>query len=252
MKIYYFSKRALLTGAMVLLLAVGIFSFALIKYEHISIASNLQEPIFQGNSGAKAVAITVNVDWGEEYIPEMLKQFAAADAKVTFFVTGKWAEKNPELLKQMYKEGHSIQNHGYKHCHFNSLSPSEGSQEIKKAEDIINKIIGKKSVYFASPYGEFNKNVVQAAADINYQLIMWSVDTIDWQKPSPETIVNRVMKKVHNDAIILMHPTEPTVKALPELLKQLKDEKYQMLSLDKIIVDQSKNLNEGSNSHENS
>lgn len=250
MRMYYFSKRTLLTGAAVLLLAVGIFSLALINHEHVSIASNMKEPIFQGNSGEKAVAITVNVDWGEEYIPEMLKEFTAAGAKVTFFVTGKWAEKNPELLKQMYKEGHSIQNHGYKHCHFNSLAASEGSNEIKKAEDIIYKIIGQKSTYFASPYGEYNKNVVQAATDINYQLIMWSVDTIDWQKPSPETIINRVMKKVHNDAIILMHPTEPTVKALPELLKQLQNEKYSMLSLDKIIIDKKQNLDEGSNSHE--
>ena len=54
---------------------------------------------------------------------------------------------------------------------------------------------------------------------------MWSVDTIDWQKPSPETIVNRVMKKVHNDAIILMHTTERTVKAQQEIIKQHKDEK---------------------------
>lgn len=250
MKIYYFSKRTLYASAMVLLLAIGIFSFALVKYEHISIASNLQDPIFQGNSGEKAVAITVNVDWGEEYIPQMLKEFDAANAKVTFFVTGKWAEKNPELLKQMDKAGHSIQNHGYKHCHFNSLAASEGSQEIKKAEDVIYKAIGKKSTYFASPYGEYNKNVVEAAADIDYKLIMWSVDTIDWQKPSPETIVNRVVKKVHNDAIILMHPTDPTVKALPELLKQLANENYKMVTLDKIIIDKPNKPEEGSNSHE--
>lgn len=250
MRIYYFSRRTLLSSALILVLAIGIFSYALFKYEHISIASNLQEPIFQGNSGQKAVALTVNVDWGEEYLPQMLKEFDAAGAKVTFFVTGKWAEKNPELLKQMDKAGHSIQNHGYKHCHFNSLAANEGSQEIKKAEDVIYKTIGKKSIYFASPYGEYNQNVVQAATDIDYKLIMWSVDTIDWQKPNPETIVNRVMKKVHNDAIVLMHPTEPTVKALPDLLKQLADEKYKMLTLDKIILEKPSKPEEGSNSHE--
>lgn len=251
MRIYYFSRRTLFAGVMVLLLAVCFFSWALIKYEHVSIASDLPDPIFQGNSGEKAVALTVNVDWGEEYIPQMLKEFEAADAKVTFFVTGKWAEKNPALLKQMAKAGHSIQNHGYKHCHFNSLSAGEGSQEIKKAEDVIYKTIGKRSSYFASPYGEYNKNVVEAAADINYKLIMWSVDTIDWQKPSPETIVSRVMKKVHNDAIVLMHPTDPTVKALPELLKQLKAENYKMVTLDKILIEKPKKPEEGSNSHEN-
>lgn len=237
MKMYYFSKRMLLFTAAALLLALGMLGFALINQHPATIASDLQEPIFQGNSGAKAVAITVNVDWGEEYIPEMLKQFQAADAKVTFFVTGKWAQKNPDLLKQMYKAGHSIQNHGYKHLHFNSLSPEQGSAEIKKAEEIITRITGQKSIYFASPYGEFNQNVVAAADKSGYKLIMWSVDTIDWQRPQPETIVNRVMKKVHNDAIILMHPTEPTAKALPEMLKQLQAEKYKMLTIDKVLLE---------------
>lgn len=251
MKIYYFSRRALFAVAAAVILAVGLMAFAVIHYESARVASStldLQKPIFQGNSGQKAVAITVNVDWGEEYIPTMLKEFDEANAKVTFFVTGKWAQKNPELLKQMYKAGHSIQNHGYKHCHFNSLAPSEGSAEIKKAETIIKDITGKKSSYFTSPYGEYNPNVVKAAVDSNYRLIMWSVDTIDWQRPDPQTIINRVMKKVHNDAIILMHPTDPTVKALPGLLKQLREEKYKMVTIDKIIVE--KNADEGSNSHE--
>jgi len=250
MSVYYFSKRTLLTTAAILILMIGFIGFTLIRHNQTSIAADMQEPIFQGNTGGKNVAITVNVDWGEEYIPSMLKEFAAANAKVTFFVTGKWAEKNPELLKQMAKEGHSIQNHGYKHCHFNSLAPGEGSSEIKQAEDIIYQTIGQKSTYFASPYGEYNPNVVKAATDINYKLIMWSVDTIDWQRPDPATIVNRVMKKVHNDAIILMHPTEPTVKALPDLLKQLQEEKYQMLSIDKVVLDKKPTLDEGSNSHE--
>lgn len=254
MRIYFFSKRTLLTAAAVALLAMGFLTFALTYYNHLSIASDtidVQKPIFQGNSGEKAVAITVNVDWGEEFIPAMLKEFAAANAKVTFFVTGKWAEKNPDLLKQMSKEGHSIQNHGYKHCHFNSMAAEAGSSEIKKAEAIIEQITGQKSRFFASPYGEYNPNVVKAAADINYRLIMWSVDTIDWQRPDPATIVNRVMKKVHNDAIILMHPTEPTVKALPDMLKQLQEEKYNMVTIDKIIIEKDKSLDDGSNSHEN-
>lgn len=237
MRIYYFSKNKLLFTAAALVLALGLLVFGLSIHHPATTTSALQQPIFQGNSGAKVVAITVNVDWGEEYIPEMLKQFETAGAKVTFFVTGQWAEKNPDLLKQMVKAGHSIQNHGYKHLHFNSLSAEQGSAEIKKAEEIITRITGQKTRYFASPYGEFSQNVVAAAHNIDYKLIMWSVDTVDWQRPHPETIVNRVMKKVHNDAIILMHPTDPTVQALPEMLKQLQAEKYKMLTIDKVVLE---------------
>ncbi|HPT70282.1 MAG TPA: polysaccharide deacetylase family protein [Syntrophomonas sp.] len=251
MKIYYFPKKNIVIIAIALVLALGMMGWGMLAQQSAMTTSDLREPIFQGNSGAKAVAITVNVDWGEEYIPEMLKQFKAADAKVTFFVTGRWAEKNPDLLKQMAKEGHSIQNHGYRHLHFNSLSAEQGSAEIKKAEEIIKGITGTKTRYFASPYGEFSSNVVAAAANIDYKLIMWSVDTVDWKRPLPETIVSRVMKKVHNDAIILMHPTEPTVKALPEMLKQLQAEKYKMLTIDKVVLDQSPNPDRGEKTDEN-
>lgn len=252
MKVFYFSKKSLIIAAVVILgLLLAITAAVLLYRPSTPTAATGCKPIFQGNSGAKAVALTVNVDWGEEFIPEMLKQFKSAKAQVTFFVTGRWAEKNPDLLKQMAEAGHSIQNHGYRHVHFNSLSPQEGSAEIKKAEAVIQGIVGSKTSYFASPYGEFNDNVVAAAGNANYRLIMWSVDTIDWKNPLPETIVSRVMKKVHNDAIILMHPTEPTVKALPELLKQLQAEKYQMLTIDKIVLDESAPPSQGDKNNEN-
>ncbi|HEX3012202.1 MAG TPA: polysaccharide deacetylase family protein, partial [Syntrophomonadaceae bacterium] len=76
------------------------------------------------------------------------------------------------------------------------MSAGETSKEIKKAEDIINEITGHKTSYFAPPSGEFNQEVARGTGDIGYKLILWSVDTIDWQRPSPYIIVNRVMKKV--------------------------------------------------------
>jgi probable sporulation protein (polysaccharide deacetylase family) len=218
-----------------MLLCGGMLLFPFFQPEQVvTTTAGMAEPIFQGNTDSKAVAITVNVDWGEEYIPAMLKHFADANASVTFFVTGRWAEKNPELLKQMSAAGHSIQNHGYRHIHFNRLNATQVATEIKKAEDIVAGITGHPTTYFASPYGEYNPSLVKAVNDINYQYIMWSVDTIDWQRPDPATITGRVMKKVHNDAIILMHPTEPTVKALPDMLKKLGEQKYQMVTIQQI------------------
>lgn len=234
MRIYYFSKRNLLTAGIIVVLAFGFLSVAFVNKAHTTVATGKDQPIFQGNTGTKAVAITVNVDWGEEYIPTMLEEFKKNNALVTFFVTGRWAEKNPDLLKQMAGAGHSIQNHGYKHVHFNQLSSTQVTSEIKKAEDIIFGITGVRSSFFASPYGEYNPQLVRTVNGINYQYIMWSADTIDWQRPDPTTIVNRVIKKVHNDAIVLMHPTEPTLKALPEMLKQLRAQNYQMITIDKI------------------
>ncbi|HCF51330.1 MAG TPA: polysaccharide deacetylase [Syntrophomonas sp.] len=192
--------------------------------------------IYQGSTGSKAVAVTVNVDWGGEYIPAMLEALQKSNARATFFVTGSWAENNPELMKTIAAADHSIQNHGYKHVHFNSLKAAQVQEQIKQAEDVIFAATGKKSQFFAPPYGEKNPSLVAAVNAAGYQYIMWSVDTIDWQKPAPQVIVERVMKKVHNDAIILMHPTEPTVKALPEILAGLNQQGYKMMTIEELLA----------------
>lgn len=230
------------------ILLLGLFTaILLMRGDESSVASRVLDPIYQGNSGEKAVAIAVNVDWGEEYIPQMLKSFKENQAEVTFFVSGKWAEKNPELLKEMKAAGHSIQNHGYKHLHFNNISAEEASKQIKKAEEIINKTVGEKPRFFAPPYGEYNQQLLNVVAALDYELIMWSIDTIDWQRPDPATIVKRVSNKLHNDAIILMHPTDPTVKALPAMLEKIKQDGYKMLTIDKIIKQSKGDNSKGDN-----
>lgn len=237
MKFWVFKGKVLIAAAIavVLALVVAMIGFSVIRDRSIAVGG--PEPIFQGNTGDKVVAISVNVDWGEEFLPAMLEEFKKNNAQVTFFVTGRWAEKNPDMLQRMAQDGHSIQNHGYRHVHFNALNSEEISTEIKKAEDIIYNITGQRSSFFASPYGEYNPRLVKAVNEIGYQYIMWSVDTIDWQKPAPETIVNGVIKKIHNDAIILMHPTEPTVKALPALLSELRAQGYQLVTINTITAE---------------
>ncbi|ABI68224.1 polysaccharide deacetylase family protein [Syntrophomonas wolfei] len=230
------------------ILLLGVFTtILLMRGDDSSVASRVLDPIYQGNSGEKAVGITVNVDWGEEYIPQMLKSFKENQAEVTFFVSGKWAEKNPELLKEMKAAGHSIQSHGYKHLHFNNISAEEASEQIRKAEEIINKTVGEKPRFFAPPYGEYNQQLLNVVAALDYELIMWSIDTIDWQRPDPATIVKRVSNKLHNDAIILMHPTDPTVKALPAILEKIKQDGYKMLTIDKIIKQSKGDNSKGDN-----
>lgn len=242
MKFYVLKGKVLIAAGIAVVLVVMAAGMAFSAIKDRSIAVGGPEPIFQGNTGGKMVAISVNVDWGEEFLPAMLDEFKKNNAQVTFFVTGRWAEKNPDMLQKMAQAGHSIQNHGYRHVHFNALGSEEIGAEIKKAEDIIYTITGQRPSFFASPYGEYNPRLVKAVNGIGYQYIMWSVDTIDWQKPAPETIVNRVIKKVHNDAIILMHPTEPTVKALPALLSQLQAQGYQMVTINNITAGKGEGL----------
>lgn len=198
-------------------------------------------PIYQGSSDKRQIALTVNVYWGEEYLPQMLKIMDENNVKATFFIGGQWAEKYPQLLKKISEAGHEIGSHGYSHPHPDQLSKSGNMREIMRSEKIIMRITGQKPKLFAPPYGERGETVLAAAEELGYQCILWSIDTIDWQHPPPEMIVKRVTKKVHNGAIILMHPTAPSIKALPEILKVLKNNGYQFVTVSQLINETEQN-----------
>ena len=191
---------------------------------------------YKGTKNDKVVAFTCNVDWGNEYILSMLDVLNNENIKISFFITGAWAEKNQDLLKEIVNQGHEIGNHGYFHREYDKLGYEINKEEILKAHNIIKEITGIECCYFAPPSGAYNDNTIKAATDLNYDIIMWSVDTIDWRKDSTkDIIVERVMDKVHNSAIILMHPTEETLKALPILIEKLKDKGYNIGTISDIL-----------------
>lgn len=198
-------------------------------------ATNKLQPIYNGNSAEPKVALTCNVFWGEEFLPDMLDTLDKYQVKITFFVGGSWAKRYPDLLKEIVNRGHEIGNHTYSHPHPNRLSKEQNKEQITKAEVLMYETTGVKTNLYAPPYGEFNDTVLQAAQELGYSTIMWSIDTVDWKRPSPEVISNRIFKKLHNGAIILMHPTDPTAKALPGIIEKMQSQGYQLVKVSEMI-----------------
>ena len=165
-----------------------------------------------------------------------LSELKKNDIKITFFFGGEWVSKNKELLLSINSDGHEIGNHGYNHLKHSKLSRERNIQEILDTEEVIMNIIGKKTNLFAPPYGDLNKDVINAAESIGYKVIMWSIDTIDWNTKDYNKILERINKKIHNGAIILMHPTESMVKALPIMINNLKNDGYSIVKVSEILV----------------
>ncbi|MDN5363787.1 MAG: hypothetical protein PWQ91_848 [Eubacteriales bacterium] len=235
MTFYVFNGRRGLTwflrGVMGLLLVLA----AVAAMEEVTFTTALREPVYRGTEKRKEMALTVNVVWGEEYLPAMLEILRREKVAATFFIGGQWAEDNPKLLQKIAAYGHEIGSHGYSHPHPTALSPQENREELIKTEKIIKKITGRKVKLFAPPYGEYNQEVLDVAAELGYRTIMWTADTIDWQRPAPEVIVRRVLEKAGNGVIVLMHPTEPTVKALPEIIRELKKRGYKLVTVSRLL-----------------
>lgn len=235
------SRRVLSLGGIFLLLLAGIYARNWI----MACLAPVVKPIEQIKTDQKVMALTINVDWGEEYIPAILDALDIGKARVTFFVTGRWAKKNPQLLKIMVNRGHQIENHGYSHPHPDQLSVGANLEEIKKTESIIEEIIGRKTHFYAPPYGEKGVSGLRAADELGYQTILWTLDTVDWRVDStPEIIVKRIVnpairfgiKPNKLGAVVLMHPKANTVKALPIILDQLSREGFIFQTLDGLIT----------------
>lgn len=198
-------------------------------------SSVVGEAIRHGDESKPNIAFACNVFWGEEYLPQMLATLDKEAVDITFFIGGTWAKEQPELLKQIAAGGHELGNHTYSHPHPTQITSEKNREQIQKAEDIIREITGVQTKLYAPPYGECDKRVIHIADEMGYQTILWSVDTIDWQKPSAETIKQRVHKKVKNGTIVLMHPTRSTAEALPSLIQELKTKGYTITTVSNII-----------------
>lgn len=192
--------------------------------------------IRQGDPDSNYLAYTCNVDWGEEVIPEMLDFFREKNIRITFFVSGRWAENHPTLLRKMYLMGHEIQNHGYSHKLCTQIDIETARQELQRTEDVIDQILGIRTSIFAPPSGDFDETTVELCKEMGYVLSLWSADTIDWRQGSTAAVIQeRILNKPLQGAIILMHPKSETVKALPSLTYEIQKKGMEIVPLSELL-----------------
>ncbi len=181
------------------------------------------KPIHRGNENSKYIAFACNVDWGNEVLPDILEILNDKEIKITFFVTGRWAENFPDLMQQIADNGHEIGSHGYQHLNYETLTLEQNEEQIKRADEILSKHTKKEITLFAPPSGSYNKNTLIASEKLGYKTILWTMDTIDWRAGSTkDVIIDRILSKDgFNGAIVLMHPMPETAKALPVLIESM-------------------------------
>ena len=184
-------------------------------------AQTINGVIYAGNSESNKVSLMINVYWGTEFVEPMLDELDKFNAKCTFFIGGTWAQSNETLIKEIVKRGHELANHGFYHKEHANLDAAAQRNEINGTHNIIKNYTNVTMTLFAPPGGSYNKITVKVAADLGYKTIMWTRDTIDWRDKNEALIYNRAINEIKGGDLILMHPTECTLKALPNILKYI-------------------------------
>lgn len=181
-----------------------------------------EDVIYNGNKDSNKVSIMFNIYWGTEYIEGILDTLDNYGVKTTFFVGGQWVEKEPEAFNKIILKGHEIGNHGYFHKDQEFLSYEQNYEEINVNHQLVKVNHNIEMNLFAPPSGSFNKSTLKSASDLGYKTIMWSKDTIDWRDKDANLIFSRATKNVSGGDLILAHPTDCTLKALPLILEYYK------------------------------
>ncbi|WP_340003827.1 polysaccharide deacetylase family protein [Paenibacillus sp. FSL K6-0276] len=186
------------------------------------------EPIYRGNPAKPMVSLMINVAWGNQYIGPMLNTLDEENVKVTFFLDGSWLSKNPELASEMLKRGHEMENHAYTHPNMSTLSRARATVEIEKTQKLLKETLGVTNTWFAPPSGDFDQETVEIASSLGLKTVLWTVDTVDWRNPSPESIVAKITSKAEPGTLVLMHPTASSSKALKAMIRGIKAKGLQL------------------------
>ena len=187
----------------------------------------------------KMIALTFDDGPHKKYTEEILDILDEYSIKATFFVVGVCAEKYPEIIAREIMEGHEIGNHTYSHLHLRNANISEIAGEIDKTEQLLMQNNGYSTTLFRPPEGVCNERVRSVAKDMNYSLVLWTVDTKDWVPSSCESIVNSVLGSVDGGEIILMHDyvvgKSNTPDALRIIIPKLLEEGYTFVTVSEIL-----------------
>lgn len=188
-----------------------------------------------GAPAVKRAALTFDDGPHPGFTDRLIQTLGDNGVHATFFVVGKQAALHPNLVEKIFEAGHELANHSYTHRDLRTLQDRDLSEELDKTHRLVESITDQKMRFFRPPGGQYNERVIKEATDLNYTMALWTVLPSDHAQPPASVIVDKVVKGVKDNAIILLHSgVENTLTALPEIISVLKAEGYVFVTLSEL------------------
>lgn len=193
------------------------------------------------NTEEKKIYLTFDAGYENGNTPAILDALKKHEAPATFFVVGNFISENQELIKRMEAEGHIVGNHTMTHPDMSKISTQESFQkELSGVEDIYKEITGKEMTkFYRPPQGIYSTLNLSMAKEMGYHTFFWSLAYVDWyqdNQPDPQEAIEKLTRRIHPGAIVLLHSTSSTnAQILDELLNKWEDMGYSFHSLNELI-----------------
>ena len=183
----------------------------------------------------KKVAITFDDGPNADYTEKLLTGLKERGVHATFFLLGQEVERYPQIVEKIAKDGHLIGTHSYEHVNLCNLSDKKAIEQVDRTNEAIHNITGEYPEYIRPPFGCWKCNLDYETRMIE---VLWDVDPLDWKTSNSDVIAKRVVDKVEEDGIILLHDaSESSVKAAFKIIDELEKEGYTFVTVDEILFD---------------
>lgn len=183
----------------------------------------------------RKVALTFDDGPSPIWTKTLLEGLKERGVRATFFVTGENVESYPEIVKQMQEDGHLIGNHTYSHIQLTAVSEEKALEELRKTNEAIYNCTGSYPEFMRPPFGSIHKGMEKK---VDMMIVLWDVDPKDWCSSNTACITKRIVEKVQDHSIILLHDQyESSIKAALQIVDALTKEGYEFVTVDEILLD---------------
>lgn len=189
----------------------------------------------------REIAITFD-DGPGPYTQRVLRVLDRLHAPATFFQVGNQIQSFPEAEEAELRDpGVLLANHTWAHKNLAKLSRGDQADQLDWASYAIRKAGGNLPQLFRPPYGAFNRTTLTLTGERHLLMVMWTIDSQDYERPGTKAIVKRVVDQARPGAIVLMHDAggdrKQTVAALPAIIKQLRAKHYKLVTVPRLLKD---------------
>lgn len=199
------------------------------------------DAVYLGDTTKKVIYLTFDAGYENGCTEKILDALKKHNAPAAFFLVGNYLEQNSDLVRRMVDEGHIVGNHTMHHPDMSKISdPAAFKKELQDLEALYRQITGKEMPrYYRPPQGIYSEENLRMAKELGYKTVFWSLAYVDWNndsQPTAEQAYAKLLPRIHNGAVVLLHSTSKTNAAiLDELLTKWEGMGYSFASIDQLF-----------------
>ena len=192
---------------------------------------------YLGDTSKKVIYLTFDCGYENGYTEKILDALKKHQAPAAFFVVGNMIETAPDIICRMVEEGHIVGNHTYHHPDMSAISEQAAFQkELDDLAALFQETTGQElPKFYRPPQGKYSEENLKQAQALGYKTILWSLAYVDWyvdDQPTAEQAYAKLLPRIHDGAIVLLHSTSKTnADILDDLLTKWEDMGYTFVSL---------------------